>query len=331
MLKFRRCDKIITQRLPSAHSGGGGKASIFLCPDYPHEGANLQPCWICRFCGYFNSRPREGANLIQPGRGSRLLAISIPAPVRGRTCAGPRRAAGCPPISIPAPVRGRTRGRAGPTAGQPISIPAPARGRTSHGDIGNGSGGNFNSRPREGANRRCESRPGLLSDFNSRPREGANRGRGLESDSRECDFNSRPREGANPARRMICPSKAVFQFPPPRGGEPWTLCTRAQASNFNSRPREGANIINDFLHHVCVFQFPPPRGGEPRMGHEIQHSSSISIPAPARGRTCNYLQHFQNPYFNSRPREGANSQARPVLPGSHNFNSRPREGANLLN
>lgn len=62
MLKFRRCDKIITQRLPSAHSGGGGKASIFLCPDYPREGANRAiRCAIAAIID-FNSRPREGAN-----------------------------------------------------------------------------------------------------------------------------------------------------------------------------------------------------------------------------------------------------------------------------
>ena len=181
MLKFHRCDKIITQRLPSAHSGGGGKASIFLCPDYPHEGANLQPCWICRFCGYFNSRPREGANLIQPGRGSRLLAISIPAPVRGRTCAGPRRAAGCPPISIPAPARGRTRG-----------IPARRRARL------------FQFPPPRGGEPDARSCLCGCRDFNSRPREGANVFPVIFQ-TRTKYFNSRPREGANMVERYNFP------------------------------------------------------------------------------------------------------------------------------
>ena len=97
----------------------------------------------------------------------------------------------------------------------------------------------FNSRPREGANRKklenleflvisipapargrtsshlanCETE-----DFNSRPREGANRSR-LGVGSPSGDFNSRPREGANMFSAL-----------------PLLLC-----SNFNSRPREGAN------------------------------------------------------------------------------------------
>ena len=55
----------------------------------------------------------------------------------------------------------------------------------------------------------------------------------------------------------------------------------------------------------------------------------ISIPAPARGRTGMVKPPFwPGLYFNSRPREGANT-ARPFLAGDGPyFNSRPREGAN---
>ena len=55
---------------------------------------------------YFNSRPREGANVHWPPA-QRRERISIPAPVRGRTdlvlLTGDHIL-----ISIPAPVRGRT-------------------------------------------------------------------------------------------------------------------------------------------------------------------------------------------------------------------------------
>ena len=54
------------------------------------------------------------------------------------------------------------------------------------------------------------------------------------------------------------------------------------------------------------FQFPPPRGGE---------------------RTAPGIPRF-HPYFNSRPREGANSHRATVRMEYCNFNSRPREGAN---
>ena len=76
---------------------------------------------------------------------------------------------------------------------------------------------------------------------------------------------------------------------------------------FNSRPREGANLSKL---------------------DGISTSISISIPAPARGRTTLLGIPALIEYFNSRPREGANGlvfvrgQIRP------NFNSRPREGAN---
>ena len=99
---------------------------------------------------YFNSRPREGANphLVQLHP---AVAISIPAPARGRTGvtkmvtspiphfnSRPREGAngrhgeqrGHLLISIPAPARGRTLPFLQKCPLNHISIPAPARGRT---------------------------------------------------------------------------------------------------------------------------------------------------------------------------------------------------------
>ena len=165
---------------------------------------------------YFNSRPREGANALPPWALAPFL------------------------ISIPAPARGRTDGRTVQLPLIAISIPAPARGRTY-------SAGRyppaayFNSRPREGANNvypagiSCAvvfqfppprggertsnppiSRP---SYFNSRPREGANISKAAMN-WLGTHFNSRPREGANIAAILFGSALALFQFPPPRGGEP---------------------------------------------------------------------------------------------------------------
>ena len=55
------------------------------------------------------------------------------------------------------------------------------------------------------------------------------------------------------------------------------------------------------------FQFPPPRGGERLYLQPQGCRHSISIPAPARGRTGAPVRGVRRPYyFNSRPREGAN-------------------------
>ena len=159
--------------------------------------------------------------------------------MRGRTYSHAGYAASAD-ISIPAPARGRT----------PVQTVRPARwhfnSRPREGAnngiccIWSNGMAYFNSRPREGANTGCwlsmiprmhfNSRPregaNLLRRywylreqyFNSRPREGAN-GR-PEQPSRSCnDFNSRPREGANSALISFGVAK-IFQFPPPRGGEP---------------------------------------------------------------------------------------------------------------
>ena len=91
----------------------GGEQRIFgdhpLCRYFnsrPREGANLRGCEEQKSCHHFNSRPREGAN----------------------NSAAPQRQS--KHISIPAPARGRTGTSAHPEPHQAISSPAPARGRT---------------------------------------------------------------------------------------------------------------------------------------------------------------------------------------------------------
>ena len=167
-----------------------------------------------------------------------------------------------------------------------ISIPAPARGRTFTLMGAAQVSGYFNSRPREGANF-----PGFLSlsagkYFNSRPREGANsQHTGTVCDT--CDFNSRPREGANlmPFSRSM--HRKAFQFPPPRGGElgkkgfSGTISTISIPAPARGRTPPPRRSLRQF-----PFQFPPPRGGEL---------------LPQSGGTAS------RKYFNSRPREGANS------------------------
>ena len=116
----------------------------------PPRGGELRRTNVHTEHNYFNSRPREGANAA--------------AEAKARLC----------PISIHAPARGRTSSRSRREVPQTISIHAPARGRTPPPDPVSLLWPDFNSRPREGANRKKTSRNGKQENFNSRPREGAN-------------------------------------------------------------------------------------------------------------------------------------------------------------
>ncbi len=77
---------------------------------------------------------------------------------------------------------------------------------------------------------------------------------------------------------------------------------------FNSRPREGANTGQRWhLGEERYFNSRPREGANRDISLLDRWENTISIPAPARGRTgacgvCNCLV----AYFNSRPREGAN-------------------------
>ena len=187
---------------------------------------------------YFNSRPREGAN-----DGQRVVIIRDQ-------------------ISIPAPARGRTYCPATNRHGWRISIPAPVRGRTSAAGQRPGCWPNFNSRPREGANRKLRCRFDATTISIPAPARGRTawqrllplqvtisipapaRGR----TSRCCrafpigwDFNSRPREGANDFPNDKAAISIDFNSRPREGANRSSRPAICETEDFNSRPREGAN------------------------------------------------------------------------------------------
>ena len=231
---------------------------------------------------YFNSRPREGANAKVPFL-CRHGAISIPAPARGRTTNGTA------PVTIqqfqfPPPRGGEQR-------------PAQRVAEILY----------FNSRPREGANNAAGSTTPPQSGFQFPPPRGGElpriknycnpdifqfppprggerpgggesvlsseisipapaRGRTyLPTSGRrtESDFNSRPREGANHGHRDGRCRVPNFNSRPREGANQWQISAYQGQKYFNSRPREGAN---------------------PSLSR-VTAAMSISIPAPARGRT----------------------------------------------
>ena len=151
----------------------------------------------------FNSRPREGANVI-PSYVSCNLVISIPAPARGRT---------------PSP------GCSAPRA--PISIPAPARGRTSNQSKTKAVGLYFNSRPREGANVLVAIIIAYLVKFQFPPPRGGELRQQQSTHPGPTKFNSRPREGANLPVPWFLPSAVHFNSRPREGANSKTAQNRA--------------------------------------------------------------------------------------------------------
>ena len=231
---------------------------------------------------YFNSRPREGANRPRPARG-RGEPISIPAPARGRTWQ-PLRACLTVIDFNSRPREGANKREYLKELGLEISIPAPARGRTiTLCKIWFRYIFQFPP-PRGGEPLRFGGY--AVRSVISIPAPARGRTCGERQNAVQPHFNSRPREGANPTPRNNLPPVAYF----------------------NSRPREGANFFIAALATAStVFQFPPPRGGERNDRQDQYGKPEISIPAPARGRTCGYRAEQQNvQHFNSRPREGAN-------------------------
>ena len=138
----------------------------------PARGRTL---WLlrCMTTGrYFNSRPREGANLVESAGLSLAGLISIPAPARGRTRL-PRRCFRWMIFQFPPPRGGE----------HPERCTWALR-------------WNFNSRPREGANGPPVRLSWYQRVFQFPPPRGGERNTVWGAADHQ-NFNSRPREGAN--------------------------------------------------------------------------------------------------------------------------------------
>ena len=195
-----------------------------------------------------------------------------------------------------------------------ISIPAPARGANEkmmfpfrlHPNFNSGrmwpnSGPYFNSAPR-GGERPPAVGIGTISDFNSRPREGANR------------------------RRMICPSKAVFQFPPREGRTDGRTVQLPLIAISIPAPARGEQTAGK-KQAVGKYFNSAPRGGERReTGRKRNMSHFNSAPAGANRRAVAFIG---NSPFQFRPPRGANF---PILTRCQKlvyFNSRPARGEQM--
>ena len=83
-------------------------------------------------------------------------------------------------------------------------------------------------------------------------------------------FQFPPPRGGEPPEGGICPPVALrFQFPPPRGGELSldTVDLLLQV-DFNSRPREGANKLTGEVDYLVIdFNSRPREGANPVVGY----------------------------------------------------------------
>ena len=108
----------------------------------------------------------------------------------------------------------------------------------------------------------------------------------MEQTRKEMLFQFPPPRGGERHPDTPTHTPTQFQFPPPRGGERGPCSPWALGKDFNSRPREGANP-SVFLvkKYVIIISIPAPARGRTCSCAVSPHSEEISIPAPARGRT----------------------------------------------
>ena len=287
--------------------------------------ANVSCASLLLWHGYFNSRPREGAN-------------------GGRAC---EEAPGC--ISIPAPARGRTR-KNGIATTWHINFNSRPREGANNTYLVASQADQFQFPPPRGGELGISNVDFYTEIFQFPPPRGGELSVRRFAGKLRCISIPAPARGRTEMERMPG-NRAIFQFPPPRGGEQRFQRHAAGGFYFNSRPREGANRWWLFRRgykdisipapargrtvgwpaerRKTIFQFPPPRGGEPANGKIYTSGLMISIPAPARGRTPTQGQQFPTAQFQFPPPRGGERKSQPPVKNVFHFNSRPREGANM--
>ena len=153
--------------------------------------------------------------------------------------------------------------------GNKISIHAPARGATRHSED-------------------------LLSNGNisiHAPARGATMDQ-AKHDAKESNFNPRSREGSDGKSVKVIGNIYEFQSTLPRGERHrFRVRTDTVSNNFNPRSREGSDeILAKLGLSEIVFQSTLPRGERLPRRAVLYGDVRISIHAPARGATVEYLK-----------------------------------------
>ena len=171
-----------------------------------------------RFTIRFNSRSREGSDVVQADTLKEAVAFQFTLP------------------------RGERPGRfAFLASANVVSIHAPARGATFVYVRSRKEHVSFNSRSREGSDVATSRTSFVISGFNSRSREGSD-AKFLIATVNTCGFNSRSREGSDKERDGQLMELVQFQFTLPRGERlPISASQSDRRTGFNSRSREGSD------------------------------------------------------------------------------------------
>ena len=294
----------------------------------------------------FNSRAREGRD----GHVVRVAgpaAVSIHAPAKGAT--RPRGGgAGVRDVSIHAPAKGATGGDAPRPGGAVVSIHAPAKGATSASSRPASAPHQFQfTRPRRA--RRTRRRGGWArSRFNSRAREGRDR-RWRRDRPAARSFNSRAREGRDARPAPASPGSRCFNSRAREGRDRFVCWMAGRQIGFNSRAREGrdADVASTIgLGRVSIhapakgattggesngnarvkFQFTRPRRARPRETPLFRWFPRFQFTRPRRARPRCTSRVAGTCGFNSRAREGRDQPLAGLEDGRQGFNSRAREG-----
>ena len=103
--------------------------------------------------------------------------------------------------------------------------------------------------------------------------------------TRHPDFNPRSREGSDDGIQHTVHRESISIHAPARGATAFHTPRESPSQNFNPRSREGSDLFTNAGHTRHTDFNPRSREGSDIMGNNSNHSTSISIHAPARGAT----------------------------------------------
>ena len=169
----------------------------------------------------------------------------------------------------------------------PVSIHAPVKGATAGLMADRKLGDKFQFTPPRRGRRATVSVASTCPSFNSRPREGGDRRRNLRPHRARSRFNSRPREGGDDdGFHAAALGIDVSIHAPAKGGDMDAGRGRGRDQCFNSRPREGGDLRHcrntRWISSVSIHA--PAKGAtSAQRNHRCQRT--VSIHAPAKGAT----------------------------------------------
>jgi len=147
---------------------------------------------------------------------------------------------------------------------------------------------------------------------------------------RFCAFQSTPPHGGEPRGAGIVTAVIGFQSTPPHGGERHGSAEYIAVDRFQSTPPHGGERVSAQRAYPLGCFNPRPRTGANSIWRRVYDRISVSIHAPARGRTFRRAKARPADAFQSTPPHGGEPATGNALTiDVDGFNPRPRTGANI--